>query len=430
MHSSTHIPFALSLLLPFFLLGACDRNTRDDGEGTVDTAPMPEETPEGCEGVNVDGLGGEDIVEGHTFEDPVYLDQAPGNDQTLYVVERAGRILRVEDGELLEEPFLDIAERVDSTSHQERGLLGLAFHPEYRENGRFFVYYTPSGETAYNVVAEYRRSEENPELAATEEVRRLVEVIDKQGNHNGGMITFGEDGYLFVGMGDGGGAGDRGPGHSRQGNGQDITNLFGAILRLDVDAPDEDFVPEDNPLVGREGADEIWSWGLRNPWRFSFDRETGDLYIADVGQNEVEEINYKAASEDGGTNYGWRAYEADRVFDESLAEKLEQHEPPIVALPHGADDVPVRGACSITGGYVYRGEAIPKLQGVYLYGDYCSKDVGAFRHCDGKVVGHQRVPGLRGLGAGLSSFGEGNDGELYLIYHGSGHVKRLVSRSS
>ena len=386
------------------------------GGATGESADQP-----ACSPPSVQGVSAVDVVDGHRFESPTFVTQAPGDDETLYVLERPGRILLVRDGELLEEPFLDIRKRV-GTRHQERGLLGIAFHPDYADNGRFFIYYTPR-RAHENVVAEYRRASTDPPRASSKEVRRLVEFEDPEDNHNGGMLAFGPDGHLFVGMGDGGGAGDR---HGEIGNGQNQETLLGSILRLDVDAPERDFAAEDNPFVDTKGSPQIWAWGLRNPWRFSFDKKTGDLYVGDVGQNEIEEIDFEPADSEGGRNYGWRAYEANDIYDEDLVDRVDEHAAPIATFRHGSSDSPIRGGCSVTGGYVYRGDEIDGLQGAYLYGDYCSKDVAAFRYCDGQVVGHRRIPGLTGLSRGLGSFGQGNDGELYLVYHGSGAVKRIV----
>lgn len=395
-----------------------ESNDSPDGE-SPEKSQKPDEQSS-CSPPDPSGVGATDLVDGHTFEAPIYATQAPGDD-AVYVVERPGRILVVEDGELRDEPFLDITDRV-GTGHQERGLLGLAFHPNYQDNGRFFIYYTPADDHQ-NVIAEYSRAENGDRLADTEEIRRLVAIDDPEDNHNGGMLTFGPDGHLYAGMGDGGGAGDR---HGKIGNGQNRESLLGSILRLDVDAPGRDFAAAGNPFVDAPGQPQIWAWGLRNPWRFSFDRKTGHMYIGDVGQNQIEEVSFQPSDSDGGANYGWRGYEGRSLFDESVAEDIEEHVPPIVTFEHGASEGPLREGCSITGGYVYRGEAHEGLQGAYIYGDYCSPDVAAFRYCDGEVVGHQRVPGLSDLGSGLGSFGEGNDGELYLLYHGSGHVKRLV----
>ena len=381
-----------------------------------DTDPGKRVANPTCEPPDVKDITAEAIAGDHRFSKPVFLSQPPGANQPLYIVERAGRVLVVEDGEVREQPFLDIRPEV-GTGHTERGLLGLAFHPEYEKNGRFFLYYTP-GDAHKNVVAEWSRKD-----GTAREVHRLVEPNDPEDNHNGGMIAFGPDGYLYVGMGDGGGAGDR---HGRIGNGQNIDTLFGSILRLDVDAPGRNFAAPDNPFVGRDGKDHIWAYGLRNPWRFSFDRQSGELYIGDVGQNEIEEINYAPADATPGLNFGWRAYEGHTVYDDSIVDQVEQHADPIVTFEHQSEDAPIRGGCSVTGGYVYRGDTVPSLRGAYLYGDFCSQDVAAFRYCDGEVVGHRRIPGLRGQGQGLGSFGEDNSGNVYLIYHSGGQIKRVV----
>lgn len=414
------------------LVSACKNSPQESGGEGNDEKPAAESpepatkaaansnqndvsTP--CEPPDVSGVTATSIAD-HSFERPVYLTQPPGEDDKLYVLEKDGRILVVEAGEVLEEPFMDIRDLV-GTGHNERGLLGLAFHPDYQKNGRFFIYYTPE-DAHKNVTAEW-----TIEDGEAREVRRLVEPIDPEGNHNGGMIAFGPDGYLWVGIGDGGGAGDR---HGEIGNGLDTATLFGSLLRLDVDAPDRDFAAEGNPFVGTDGKDQIWAYGLRNPWRFSFDRKTGELYIGDVGQNEVEEISYAPADAKPPLNYGWRAYEGNTIYDDDLTDRVEDHAAPIVTFQHGSQEPPIRNGCSVTGGYVYRGDAAPGLRGAYLYGDFCSQDVAVFRYCDGNVVGHSRVPGLRGQGSGLGSFGEDNAGNVYLLYHNDGKVKRIVAR--
>ncbi len=405
---------------------ATDDDSKDDPSSSEETSESRQaaasEGDTACSPPESPGLTAVDVVEDHSFRNPVHLTQAPGDRSTLYIVERAGRILMVRDGELLETPFLDIRDRVDD-SFTERGLLGLAFHPEYEDNGRFFIYYTPK-DGHRNVVAEYRRQSAEPPRASTEEVARLLEPRDPEDNHNGGMITFGPDGYLYVGMGDGGGAGDR---HGSIGNGQNISTPFGAMHRLDVDAADRGYAAEGNPFVDREGLDTIWAYGLRNPWRYSFDTETGDLYIADVGQNKFSEINVLPADASGGANFGWRAYEGTSVYDEELVDRVDDHVEPIHDWPLRSDETTLRGACSVTGGYVYRGEALEALEGAYIFGDYCSSDVAALRYCDGEVAGPVRLPGLEGQGQGLSSFGRNHEGELYLLYHDGGDVQKIVS---
>jgi glucose/arabinose dehydrogenase len=361
-------------------------------------------------------------IAGGTFDSPVYVTQAPEDDESLYVVEQPGRIKIVRGGSILSPPFLDISSRVDFGG--ERGLLGLAFHPDYAQNGRFFIYYTPAGEMR-NVVAEYARDPDDPDQADPEEVRRLIEPQDPDPNHDGGMLTFGPDGYLYAGMGDGGGACDR---HGENGNAQDLSSPFGKIHRFDVDAADQGFAAEGNPFLGQEGLDTIWAYGLRNPWRFSFDRATGDLYIGDVGQNAFEEINFESASSDGGENYGWRDFEGTEPSTASGCSPtglVEDHHGPILTYPH-----PPGEGRSVNGGYVYRGQAIPELRGVYFYGDFVSNEVRAFRYCNGQVVGDQGVEGLSGgapdVGRGLASFGQDNAGELYVVRLVSGTVKRIV----
>lgn len=396
-----------------------------DGDSTEGDADTRMEVP--CEAQDLPELTATSIVSSGSFSSPLYLTQAPGESETLLVVERGGTIQRVEGGEILETPFLDVGDRI--TAGGEQGLLGLAFHPDYENNGRFFVFYTAAGDGA-NVVAEYARSTENSDVAESEEVRRLVEKPDTEGNHNGGMIAFGSDGHLYVAMGDGGGAGDRGGQHAENGNGQTPTNIFGAILRLDVDASGNNFAADGNPFVGsEEGDDRIWAYGLRNPWRFSFDRQTGDLWIGDVGQNAYEEINFEAASNDGGENYGWRGYEGKHVFDQEVADLIDDHYEPVIEIEQQSNEEKVRGARSITGGYVYRGEAISELRGYYLYGDYVSNEIAALRYCEGEIVDHVRLPGLNSLDAsGLSSFGEDNEGNLYLNYLSSGDVMKIEAQ--
>jgi glucose/arabinose dehydrogenase len=378
--------------------------------------------PAASKGAN--GVGAVDLVPGTTFELPVFVIQAPGDSKAFYVVEQPGRIRVVRDGAVRPEAFLDMADRVDFGG--ERGLLGLAFHPDYERNGRFFVYYTPAVERR-NVLAEYRRSDSDRYRADSAEVRRLLEPRDPRVNHNGGMIAFGPDGYLYVGMGDGGGRCDR---FGEIGNAQDLGSLFGKLHRLDVDAPERGFAARGNPFEGREGArEQVWAYGLRNPWRFSFDRQTRDLYIGDVGQDEFEEVNWQPADSGGGENYGWRDFEglaSSTVSGCKPTGRVREHAKPIVVYALDSKDDVIRGGCSVIGGYVYRGDAIPELRGSYLYGDYCSDDVAAFRHVEGRVEDHRRLDGLRGLGEGLASFGEDHAGELYVVFQTSGHVKRIA----
>ena len=304
----------------------------------------------------------------------------------------------------------------------EQGLLGMALHPDFDANGRFYLYYTPA-RPRRNVVAEFQRSTSNPRVADPTPVATLVEINDSESNHNGGMIAFGPDGHLYVGMGDEGGGGDD---HGAIGNALDRTNLFGAMLRLDVDAPERNYAAA-NPFD--DGEPQIWAYGLRNPWRWSFDRQTGDLYIADVGQNQFEEINVVPAGTGAGANFGWRAYEGLNVFDSDTLSLVPEHFEPAVVYRQDDFNVPING-CSVTGGYVYRGSVIGELDGWYLYGDFCNLNIGAFRYCDNEVRDHQRVDDLRGgsdgRGNGIASFGEDGNGEMYMLFLESGHVRRIV----
>ncbi|MCS6799660.1 MAG: PQQ-dependent sugar dehydrogenase [Myxococcota bacterium] len=364
-----------------------------------------------------------------TFRQPVYVTQAPGRPDEHYVVERAGRIVRVTGSG--SSTFLDISARVESGMN-EQGLLGLAFHPDYSRNGRFFVYYTARSANEDNVVAEYRRSGTDPNAADPTEIRRLIELPDPQWNHNGGHLAFGPDGMLWVGTGDGGGGCDNGPGHGTFGHAQNLMSLFGKLLRLDPDAASSGFAAVGNPFADGRGLPQIWAYGLRNPWRWSFDRDTGDLFIGDVGQNAWEEISLAPASTSygRGSNYGWRVYEGRELASSAsgctgMMARVDAHHEPVVVFGHGARSL-LRGACSVTGGYVYRGRAIPALRGVYLFGDYCSNDFGAVRSCGGGRVSEPVRFSIEGAGQ-PASFGEDLEGELYVVRL-DGTVGRIVAR--
>ncbi|MCB2224096.1 MAG: PQQ-dependent sugar dehydrogenase, partial [Actinobacteria bacterium] len=304
------------------------------------------------------GLAAEVVADG--YANPVFVTSPPGDDR-LFVVEKPGRVRIVGQ----EEPFLDIT-ALTSEAHQERGLLGLAFHPDYAGNGRFFVSYTDTGGTS--TLAEFAVSAD-PGAADPASFRILLTQSQPRDNHNGGMIAFGPDGYLYLGLGDGGGAGDR------FGNGQRPDTLLGTLLRLDVDAGTPYAVPPDNPFLDGGGAPEVWAYGLRNPWRFSFDG--GLLYVADVGQRLWEEVDVVPAA-DGGLNYGWSIIEGDACFGSATCDDPGSVAPVVV---YGHDE-----GCSVTGGTVYRGGAIPELDGHYFYGDWCGGWVRSFRYEDGAAV--------------------------------------------
>jgi glucose/arabinose dehydrogenase len=326
----------------------------------------------------------------------------------LFILEQTGRIRIVRDGELASSPYLDITDRVGSSAN-EQGLLGLAFHPNYADNGLFYVNYTDrQGDT---VIARFSVSAD-PDRGDPASETTVLTIPQPAGNHNGGHLAFGPDGYLYIGTGDGGGAGDQ------YGNGQNGGTLLGAMLRLDVDAAQPYAIPSGNPFIGDPAVrDEIWAIGLRNPWRYSFDRLTGDLYIADVGQNQYEEVNYHAAAAPGGRNYGWPIMEARYCFpkDRDCAQTgLVQ---PVAEYDHAQ-------GCSVTGGYVYRGQAFPALTGIYFYGDYCSGRIWGL--APDRAGGWQAVE-LTQADARLSSFGEDEAGELYLLDMGDGELLRLTA---
>jgi glucose/arabinose dehydrogenase len=340
-----------------------------------------------------DRLRLEPVAEG--LEQPVFVTHAGDGSERLFVVEQAGRILILDGGELLEEPFLDITEDVGAGG--ERGLLGLAFHPAYADNGRYFVHYTRAEDGA-SVIAEFEVSPD-PDRSR-QGGRRLLTVDQPFANHNGGMIAFGPDGFLYIGLGDGGSGGD--PGNRAQ----DRDELLGKILRIDVDGRRPYAIPPDNPFAGGGGRPEIYALGLRNPWRFSFDRRRGKLYVGDVGQREREEIDIVRI----GRNYGWRVLEGSRCFEPPEDCDRSGLKLPRTEYGHGG------GRCSVTGGYRYRGRAVPALKGLYVFGDYCSGEIFALRR--------RERSRLLDTDLAISSFGEDAAGELYVVDRG-GAIYRI-----
>jgi glucose/arabinose dehydrogenase len=297
----------------------------------------------------------------------------------------------------LDTPYLDITDRVGSGGN-EQGLLGLAFHPNYQVNGLFFVNYTDkNGNT---VIARYRVTGD-PNVADPTGEMALLRVTQPFQNHNGGVLAFGPDGYLYAGLGDGGSAGDP------QGNAQSLSTWLGKILRLDVDSAEPYAIPPDNPF-----GNEIWAYGLRNPWRMSFDRQTGDLYIGDVGQNQWEEIDFVSAGTPGGMNFGWNYMEGTHPY-EGTPPQGTQLVPPVAEYSHS------EGGCSVTGGYVYRG-AMPEWNGIYLYADYCSGIVWGLIHSNSDWQDQVLYSGV----GRITSFGQDEAGEIYLILD-SGQILRL-----
>ncbi|MEN3280399.1 MAG: hypothetical protein V7607_1539 [Solirubrobacteraceae bacterium] len=344
------------------------------------------------------------------FSSPLYVTAPPNDRRRVFVVEQAGRIVVVRGGRTLAQPFLDIRSKV--TAGGEQGLLSMAFAPDYAQTGRFYVYYTErSGQEA---IWEYRRATDD--RADPGSARLVLRMADPEPNHNGGLMIFGPDGLMYVGTGDGGGGDDQ---HGARGNAQSLASLLGKILRID---PRQSggrpySAPSSNPFAGRSGArPEIYSYGLRNPWRFSFDRDTDDLTIADVGQDAVEEVDFVRQGRGRGANFGWRPWEGrSRNFDEPAPGAIF----PVITHQHSD------GFCSITGGYVVRDRGVPALFGRYVYGDYCEGRIRAAK----LRAGHQttgKVLSLPKVG-GLSSFGEDAAGRVYATSL-NGPVYRLAAR--
>jgi len=378
---------------------------------------------------------------------PLFVTHAPGDPYRIYVVEKGGLIKIVDLRNPAAPPlvFLDIDDRVLNTSQvfDEHGLLGLAFHPDHANNGYFYVnYINNSGNTQ---ISRFTRS--GPDSASPASESAVISYTQPQLNHNGGWMAFGpNDGYLYIATGDGGGGGDDDAGHTLgTGNGQDITsNLLGKILRIDVDG--DDFasaslnyaIPADNPFVGVTGDDEIWCFGLRNPWRPSFDRVTGDFYIADVGQNIWEEINFQPGDSDGGENYGWRCYEADANFNLANCAAAGTMVFPFLTYRHSNPTTPPTNAtgCSITGGYSYRGCALPEFNGHYFFTDYCAGRIFSLRYTGAMGTPYDSFaertaeldpPGSDSLFT-IVSFGEDFFGEMYVVLHSvaNGQVWKIV----
>jgi len=334
----------------------------------------------------------ETVVTG--LERPVDIRHA--GDERLFIIEKVGRIRILQNRQLINSPFLDISDRVGSRGN-EQGLLGLVFHPKFSENGQFFVNYTDSdGDT---VIARYRATDD-PNIADPSSEMVLLRAKQPYSNHNGGALAFGPDGYLFIGLGDGGSASDPFD------NGQKLDTFFAKILRLDVDLADPYVIPTDNPF-----GNEIWAYGLRNPWRISFDNLTNDLYIGDVDQNQWEEINFIPARTPGGINFGWKYFEGTHTYAGVPPQEV-QVESPVAKYDHSQ-------GCSVTGGYVYRG-SIPEWSGFYFYGDYCTGTVWGLIRSD---EGWQNQVLFGALG-NITSFGQDSLGEVYIATD-DGRILRL-----
>ena len=372
------------------------------------------------------------------YKKPVFITSYPNNAKLLYIVEQAGLIKLINDGKKLSRPFFDINKRVVNPNRpgDERGLLGFAFHPNHTNNGKFYINYMDNdGNT---IVSEFST---NSELRANHKSERIIlKLKQPYGNHNGGDIQFGPDGYLYISIGDGGKAGD--PLNA----GQDLSSLFGKIIRIDIEQKPYG-IPKSNPFFGQKGKrEEIWAWGLRNVWRFSFDKQTGDKYLADVGQNKWEEVNFEPASSKGGLNYGWRIMEANHCYDPKENCPTEGLIKPIIEYPNDANhpafafriieelsfsETDVEG-CSVTGGYVYRGQKIKSMQGQYIFGDYCSGNIWTLKVVNGKAINFKNRTEEINIGGGefttyISSFGQDSDGEIYIIDYNGGIYKLIES---
>ena len=346
------------------------------------------------------------------FNSPIAVTGAGDGSGRLFIVEQAG-VIRIWDGAtVLLQPFLDISALVDDVGH-EQGLLGLTFHPNYSSNGFFFVNYItdPGLGLDRTRIARYQVSSTDSNVADVASAKTILEIEQDFPNHNGGDLHFGPDGYLYIGMGDGGSGGDP------NNRAQDRSRLLGKMLRIDVDTSgsghcglEADYgIPSDNPYVGTGGCDEIWAYGLRNPWRWSFDRETGDLLIGDVGQDQREEIDFQPASSAGGENYEWDCREGS-IAHLGTCKGPGPQTPPILDYDHDS-------GCAVTAGYRYRGSH-PGLLGTYIYGDYCSGIIW-FANDD---PGFWQTTVWRDTDLSIASFGEDDDGEIYLVAHAGGTI--------
>ena len=350
------------------------------------------------------------------FTNPIGITHA--GDDRLFITERPGRVKIIDgQGNTLGTPFLDIDNLVIATGgFSEQGLLGLAFHPEYATNGYMYVHYTANDGDSQ--ISRFSVSSADPNLADANSELKMLKVSQPYGNHNGGDLKFGPDGYLYIGFGDGGWFDDP------DNNSQDPQTLLGAMLRIDVDGAAPYSIPADNPFVNDANVlDEIWSLGLRNPWRFSFDKLTGDLWIGDVGQDQYAEIDFEPAGGPGGLNYGWRCYEGLDAYLTNGCGNVNDYTDPIFVYAHG-----VNSPCSITGGFVYRGSTYVDLYGKYIYADYCSGDIWALGP-DG-AGGWTNESLDRISGGAWTSFGEGADGELYICGLNNGTVYKVTTAAT
>lgn len=340
---------------------------------------------------------------------PIGMDAPLDGTGRIFIQEQQGRVRIIKNGNVLPVPFLDLKSKIGSLNpaYSEKGLLGLAFHPDYKNNGRFFVYYSSPASTNSmdhtSILAEYHVSKEDPNRAdPTEKI--IMAIAEPEANHNGGQLAFGPDGYLYIGLGDGGGANDE---HGTNGNGQNLQTLLGKILRINVNGKPPYEIPTDNPFVGKDFKPEIWAYGLRNPWRFSFDPVTGRLFCGDVGQNKYEEINII----EKGKNYGWRIMEAGHCFNPSSNCDITKLTLPIYEYSH-------QEGISVTGGYIYRGSSYASLHGYYIFADWSGKLFALKQDSAGKwnpVKVLVNGKAIKDTGFKINSMGRDENGEIYLI---------------
>ena len=388
MHPSLRSPGALWIVACVALASGCG----SDGPGGPPVVPP---------------LGLDTVALG--LDHPLFVTASPGDPTRLFVVERPGTIRIVKNGVLLAKPFLDITSKVSTGA--EQGILGMAFAPDYATSRRFYLHYIDPG--VHSVLARFQAVGVSGDSADPGTEDTLLTILQPGGDHNGGMLAFGRDGYLYASIGDGGCCGDP------NGHGQDRTELLGSMLRLDVSGNSGYSIPASNPwATDATIRHELWNYGLRNPWRFSFDRLTGDLYLADVGDNTREEVDVVSHTSHGGENFGWRIMEGSQCFngDPCSSAGLTL---PVLDYDHSE-------GCAVMGGYVYRGQAIPALRGTYFYAEFCAGWIRSFRWNGGQVTDRQEYSLLSG-GEQPNSFGEDAAGELYITTEG-GNVYRIVGR--
>lgn len=416
--------FRMVFLLAVPLLVACSSGGNDSPRPNVAASapclvrqdqPPPVAPPPGPP--QGSSLQLEQVNSAGSLEFPLFMSAPPGDRTRIFVIEKGGRvkILDRDKGSLVS-TFIDISSLV-STGGSEQGLLGLAFDPQYATNRRFYLSYTDIN--GNSVVARFLTSQTNPDVALPTADHVILTIVQPFTNHNGGMITFGQDGFLYIGLGDGGSGGD--PGNRAQ----NLANLLGKLLRIDVSQSGPPplaayAVPSSNPCVNQAGVrPEVWSVGLRNPWRFSFDRQSGDLYLADVGEKAREEVNLspRTSGSGKGLNYGWNVLEGTICFPPGTICNPAGLTQPLVEYSHGS-------GCSIIGGYVYRGSAIPALQGTYFYSDFCAGFIRSFRYLNDQVTQHFDWVSLN-PSENVTSFGEDDQGEIYVMTS-QGGLYRIV----